>query len=178
MVKNTFQYLLGCDELDFLLNEIQTAQSKYQELKNICTYRAQAFLVLTGLTATSGVTAISPEEKTERFALIKEHIGQSLSKEVAHVLSKPGAYHDWENLETDLKLLIGGNCEGTTSLLQMNEVRKNLQNIFHERKQCLQSCDNENSRCEVIEDIPFLELLQHQDLEQYYPKKMSEITSN
>ncbi|KAM5319596.1 interferon-induced very large GTPase 1-like isoform 1-T2 [Glossophaga mutica] len=173
VVKNTFQYLLGCDELNFLLNEMQTAQDKYQELKNICPSRAQAFLVLTGLTATAGVTAISPEEKTERFALIKEHMGQSLSKEVAHVLSKPGAAHDWENLETDLRLLIDGNYERTTSLLPMDEVRKNLQNIFHERKQSLEPHDNENNRCEVIEDMAFLELLQRLDLEQYYPKKMN-----
>ncbi|XP_028372880.1 interferon-induced very large GTPase 1-like [Phyllostomus discolor] len=173
VIKNTFQYLLGCDELDFLLNEMQTAQDKYQELKNICTYRAQAFLVLTGLTATAGVTDISPEEKTERLALIKEHMGQPLSKEVAHVLSKPGADHDWENLETDLGLLIDGNYEETTSLLQMDEVRKNLQNIFHKTKQSLEPHDHENNRCEVIEDMAFLKLLQRLDLQQYYPKKMS-----
>ncbi|XP_036903320.1 interferon-induced very large GTPase 1-like [Sturnira hondurensis] len=172
MVKNTFQHLLGCDELDFLLNEMQTAQDKYQELKNICPYRAQAFLVLTGLTATAGVTAISPEEKTERLALIKEHMGQSLSREVSYVLSRPGADHDWENLETDLRLLIDGNYEGTTSFLPMDEVRKNLQNIFHERKQSLEPHDNEN-KCEVTEDMAFLKLLQRLDLEQYYPQKLS-----
>ncbi|XP_035886097.1 interferon-induced very large GTPase 1-like [Phyllostomus discolor] len=65
VVSSTFQYLLGCDELNFLLNEMQSAQDKYQELKIICPYRTQAFLVLTGLIATVGVTAISPEEKTE-----------------------------------------------------------------------------------------------------------------
>lgn len=97
VVNNTFQSLLGCGELSFLLDEMQTAQNKYQELKNICSYRAQAFLVLTGLTATVGGTAISSEEKTQRMSLMRHHMGQSLSKEVAHVLTKPGADHDWEN---------------------------------------------------------------------------------
>ncbi|XP_045703514.1 interferon-induced very large GTPase 1-like [Phyllostomus hastatus] len=173
VVNSTFQYLLGCDELNFLLNEMQTAQDKYQELKNICPYRAQAFLVLTGLTATAGVAAISPEEKKERLALIKQHMGQSLLKEIVHVLSKPGADHDWEHLERDLRLLIDGNTEATTSLLQMDEVRKNLQSTFHEKKQSHDPQDKENNRCEVIEDMAFLKLLQRLDLEQYYPKKMS-----
>ncbi|KAK1335983.1 hypothetical protein QTO34_003783 [Cnephaeus nilssonii] len=111
VVNNKFQYLLGCEELDFLLHEMQTAQDKYQELKNICTYRAQAFLVLTGLTATVGVMAVSPEEKTQRLALIRHLMGQFLSNEVVCVLSKPGADQDWENLEKDLRLLIDGEDE-------------------------------------------------------------------
>ncbi|XP_077605132.1 interferon-induced very large GTPase 1-like, partial [Crocuta crocuta] len=99
LVNNTFQYLLGCDELDFLLHEMQTAQDKYQELKNICSSRAQAFLVLTGLTASVGVLAVSPKEKTQRLTFIRQYMGQSLSKNVVDILSKPGADHDWENLE-------------------------------------------------------------------------------
>ena len=89
VVDNIFQYLLGHDELDFLLDKMQTAQNKYQELKNICNYGAQAFLVLTGLTATVGIKAVSPEEKTQWLALIKHQMGQSLTKEVVYVLTKP-----------------------------------------------------------------------------------------
>ncbi|XP_036745650.2 interferon-induced very large GTPase 1-like [Manis pentadactyla] len=173
VTNNTFQYILGCDELDFLLDEMQTAQDKYQELKNICSCRAQAFLVLTGLTVTAGVTAVSPEEKTQRLAFIKQHMGQSLSKEVVYVLTKLGADHDWENLEEDLRLLIGGNYEVTISSLQMDEVRKHLQSIFHEKKQSHNPHDNENNKWEVIENEAFLELLQRLGLEHYYPKKMS-----
>ena len=87
VVDNIFQHLLGHDELHFLLDKMQTVQNKYQELKNICYYRAQAFLVLTGLTATAGIKALSPEEKTQRLALIKHHMGQSLTKEVVYVLT-------------------------------------------------------------------------------------------
>ncbi|XP_074192013.1 interferon-induced very large GTPase 1 [Rhinolophus sinicus] len=170
MGNHTFQYLLGCDEIDFLLNEMQTAQHKYQELKTICTYRAQAFLVLIGLTATAGVTAVSPEEKTQRLALIRQHMCQSLSKEVVHVLTKFEADHDWENLEKDLRLLIDGNYEATTSSLQMEEVRKNLQSIFHEKKEPHEPHDNENSK---REDGAFQELLQRLGLTHYYPKRMS-----
>ncbi|XP_032976071.1 interferon-induced very large GTPase 1-like [Rhinolophus ferrumequinum] len=173
MGNHTFQYLLGCDEIDFLLNEMQTAQDKYQELKTICTYRAQAFLILIGLTATAGVTAVSPEVKTQRLALIRQHMGQSLSKEVVHVLTKLEEDHDWKDLEEDLRLLIDGNYEATISSLQMDEVRKNLQSIFHENKQPQEPHDNENSKWEVIEDGAFQDLLQRLGLERYYPKRMS-----
>ncbi|XP_032977101.1 interferon-induced very large GTPase 1-like [Rhinolophus ferrumequinum] len=167
---HSFEYLLGCEEIDSLLNEMQTAQDKYQELKTICTYRAQAFLVLTGLRTTVGVTAVSPEEKTQRLALIRQHMGQSLSKELVHVLTKLEADHDWENLEKDLRLLIDGNYEATTSSLQMDEVRKNLQSIFHEKKEPHEPPDNENSK---QEDGAFQELLQRLGLTHYYPKRMS-----
>ncbi|XP_023602097.1 interferon-induced very large GTPase 1-like [Myotis lucifugus] len=173
VVNNKFQYLLRCEDLDFLLNEMQTAQDKYQELKNICTYRAQAFLVLTGLSATVGVAAVSPEEKTQRLALLMHLLGQSFSKEVVHVLTKPGADLDWENLERDLRLLINGNFEATISSLQMDEIRKNLQSIFYERKEPHEPHDNRNSKWEVIEHKAFLKLLQCLGLEHYYPKRMT-----
>nr|XP_051685000.1 interferon-induced very large GTPase 1-like [Oryctolagus cuniculus] len=172
MVHNTFQ-CLGSDELNFLLNEMQAAQNKYQELKSICSYRAQAFLMLTGLTATVGVTAISPEEKKQRLALMRQHIGQSLSEEVAHVLTKPRVDDDWQNLEKDLRLLIDGDYEATKPTLQMDDVRKQLENVFHEKKQPHEPHENENTKREVIENGPFLDLLQRLGLEHYYPKRMS-----
>ncbi|XP_045434083.1 interferon-induced very large GTPase 1-like [Pipistrellus kuhlii] len=170
---NNFQHLLGCEELDFLLHKMQTAQDKYQELKNICTYRAQAFLVLTGLTATVGVMAVPPEEKTQRLALIRNLLGQSLSNEVVSVLSKPGADYDWKNLEKDLRLLIDGNYDATISSLQMDGIIKDLQSIFHERKEPHEPRDNDNIKGEVIKDTAFLDLLHNLGLEDFYPKKMN-----
>lgn len=173
MVNNTFQYLLGCEELNFLLQEMQTAHDKYQNLKNICSYRAQAFLLLTGLTATVGVTALSPKEKTQRLTFIRQHMGQLLSKEVEHILTKPGADHDWGNLEKHLRLLIDGNYESTISSLQIDDVRKHLQSIFHEMEPPHEPHDNESNKLETIENEAFLELLHRLGLEHYYPKRMS-----
>ncbi|XP_049746193.1 interferon-induced very large GTPase 1-like [Elephas maximus indicus] len=172
MVNNTFQYLLGCDELDYLLREMQKAHDKYHELKNTCSYRAQAFLVLTGLTATVRITAVSPEEKTQRLALMRHHMRQFLSKEVAHVLTKPGADHDWENLQKDLRLLINGDYEATVSSLQMDEVKKQLKSLFHEKKKPHEVDNNENNKTKVIENGAFLDLLQRLGIDHYYPKRM------
>uniref|UniRef100_G1TCE1 VLIG-type G domain-containing protein n=1 Tax=Oryctolagus cuniculus TaxID=9986 RepID=G1TCE1_RABIT len=173
VLSNTFQYLLGCDELKFLLNEMQTAQSKYQELKQICNFRAHAFLVLTSLTATAGVTAISPEEKKQCLALVKQYLGQSLSEEVAHVLTKVEADHDWERLEENLRLLIDGDYEATKPTLQMDDMRKQLENIFCEKKPPHEPYDNDNNQWEIMENRPFLDLLQQLGLDHYYPKRMS-----
>ncbi|KAI4564323.1 hypothetical protein MJT46_010121 [Ovis ammon polii x Ovis aries] len=172
VIDNIFQYLLGHDELHFLLDKMQTVQNKYQELKNICNYRAQAFLVLTGLMVTAGIKAVSPEEKTQRLALIKHHMGRSLTKEVVYVLTKAGD-HDWENLEKDLRLLIDGSYEATVNSLQVEEVIKELRSVFPEKKELQEPHDNENKKEDVIENGDFQDLLQRLGLEHYYPRKMS-----
>ncbi|XP_046294243.1 interferon-induced very large GTPase 1-like [Marmota monax] len=173
VVSNIFWYLLGHDELNFLLDEMQTAFNKYQELKNISTYRAHAFLVLTGLTAKAGVVAVSPEEKIQRMEFMRKHMGQFISKEVVHVLSKLGADHDWENLERDLRLLIDGDYGATISSLKMDEVKRQLQNLLHEKKQPCESDINAINTSEIIENRAFLDLLQRLGLEHYYPKRLS-----
>lgn len=169
---NIFQHLLGCNELTFLLDLMQSNQDKYQELKNICSYRAQAFLVLTALTATVEITDISTEEKRKRLTLIRQHIG-NLSEEVAHVLTKHGMHHDWENLESDLRLLIDGDYKATIPSLQMDEVKKQLQSLCHEKKETYKQQSNENNTKEMTAKGPFLDLLQRLGLEHHYPKRMS-----
>ncbi|XP_006162058.1 interferon-induced very large GTPase 1 isoform X1 [Tupaia chinensis] len=171
-VNRTFGHPLGCDELNFLLHEIQAAQDKYQELKNISSSRAQAFLILTSLTTTIGITAITPEDKTQRLTLMRQCMGQLLTKEVTHVLTKLGAEHNWENLEKDLRLLIDGDYEATISSLQIDDVRNQLQSLFSGKKQPHKPRDNENKEQEVIENGAFLHLLQRLGLEHYYPKRM------
>ncbi|KAL0629425.1 Interferon-induced very large GTPase 1 [Plecturocebus cupreus] len=67
----------------------------------LANFHCSCYRISCGLTATVGDTAISSEEKTQHMLLMRHHMGQSLSKEVAHILNKPGADHDWENLEKD-----------------------------------------------------------------------------
>ncbi|XP_057633033.1 interferon-induced very large GTPase 1-like [Chionomys nivalis] len=167
---NVFQPLLGYTEIKFLLDEIQTVQYRYQELKTICTDRAQAFLVLEALTATIGVTAISPEEKAQRLTLTRQHMEHLFSTKVAHLLTKFGTDHDWENLENNLSLLTNGNYKDAIPSLQMDEVKKELQSLQNKKKE--QQNDDSNEE-EVIEKGPFLDLLQRLGLEHHYPKRMS-----
>ncbi|XP_015865485.1 interferon-induced very large GTPase 1-like isoform X2 [Peromyscus maniculatus bairdii] len=168
-----FQPLLGCAELNFLLDEIQIVQHRYQELKSICTDRAQAFLVLKALTTTVGVSVISPKEKAQRLTITRQHMEHLLSTKVAHVLTKFRTDHDWENLENNLRLLIDGNYGDTSSSLQMDEVKKQLQSLLNKKKETYVQENNDNNEEEVIEKGAFLDLLQRLGLEQYYPKRMS-----
>ncbi|KAM5248501.1 interferon-induced very large GTPase 1-like [Ctenodactylus gundi] len=170
---DTFQYLLGSNELYFLVDEIQMVYNNYQELKNDCTYRAQAFLVLKSLTATVRVTALSSTEKTQRMALIRQHLEKSLTTEVEYVFNKPRADHDWQSLEKDLRLLKDGDYEATISSLQMEQVKRELETLFPEKKQTDKTHHEENNKQEVIENADFLEVLQRLDLEHYFPKRMS-----
>ncbi|XP_006991809.1 interferon-induced very large GTPase 1-like isoform X2 [Peromyscus maniculatus bairdii] len=170
---NVFQPLLGCTEISFLLDEIQTVQHRYQELKTICIDRAQAFLVLKALTTTVGVSTISPEEKTKRLALTRQHMEPLLSTKFAHVLTKFETDHDWENLENNLRLHIDGNYEDTIPTLQMDEIKKQLQSLYPEKKEICKQKDSENNQKETIKKGPFLDLLQRLGLEHNYLKKMS-----
>lgn len=173
LVNSIFQHLLGCNELNFLVDQMQSNQHKYQELKNICNYRAQAFLVLTALRTTVEITDISTEDKKQHLTLIKQHMGKLLPEEVAHILTKHEAHHDWENLENDLRLLIDGDYKATTPPLEMDEVKKQLQSLCHEKKQTYKQQSNDNNTKEMIENGPFLDLLQRLGLDHYYPKRMS-----
>ncbi|XP_075827919.1 interferon-induced very large GTPase 1-like [Microtus pennsylvanicus] len=169
---NVFQPLLGCAEINFLLEEIQSVQNRYQELKIICTDSAQAFLVLKALKATVGISPISPEEKAQRLTLTRQHMEHLLSTKVVHLLTKFGTNHDWENLENNLRLLIDGNYEDTISPLQMDEVKKQLQSLLNKKEETYEQ-QNDNNKKEVIEKGPFLDLLQCLGLEHHYPKRMS-----
>ncbi|XP_035297317.1 interferon-induced very large GTPase 1 [Cricetulus griseus] len=170
---NVFQSFLGCAELNFLLDEIQTVQHKYQELKNICSYRAQAFLVLTAMRATVRTTDISIDEKRQRLELVREYIGQLLSEEVVSILMKHRVHHDWENLENDLRLLVSEDYIATTASLHMDKVKKKLQSLRNEIKESYKQESIENSKKEVMDNEHFTHLLQHLGLYHHYPKKMS-----
>ncbi|XP_004648253.1 interferon-induced very large GTPase 1-like [Octodon degus] len=173
LVHKTFQHVLDSEELKFLLNEMQNAQSKYQELKNISNHRAHAFLVLISLTASARVTAICTEEKTQRMTLIGQCMGQSLSPKVAYVLNKPGAGgHNWENLEKDLRLIIDGDYEGSRSYFQVEKIKEEFQSLFDENKEICKSHDKDNSKQQVIENGAFQDLLRRLGLENYFSKRM------
>ncbi|KAI4564322.1 hypothetical protein MJT46_010120 [Ovis ammon polii x Ovis aries] len=112
----------------FPIDQLQISNAALQDLKYIEDLLSQSedpdkLCLLKpssrGLTATAGIKAVSPEEKTQRLALIKHHMGQSLTKEVVYVLTTLGG-HDWENLE-DLRLLIDGSYEAAVSSLQVEE---------------------------------------------------------
>uniref|UniRef100_F6QJ81 Interferon-induced very large GTPase 1-like n=1 Tax=Monodelphis domestica TaxID=13616 RepID=F6QJ81_MONDO len=169
----TFHYLLGCEELNFLLCEMKEAHEKYLNLNKNCGSMAQAFLLFTGLTVTPGPISVSSEEKKQRLELMQSLTGLSWSKEVLHVLSKPRAGHDWETLEKDLNLLISGEYEAILNGVQMDQVKKELESISQRKKKLCEPEPVTIKQHEVINST-FLELAKRLDLEPYYPRKMGQ----
>ncbi|KAM9036265.1 interferon-induced very large GTPase 1-like [Sarcophilus harrisii] len=168
----TFHCLLGYEELNFLLCEMKEAHEKYQGLHQKSEYRAQAFLLLTGLTVTPGPIGVSAEEKKQRLELMQFHMGQSWSKEVRHVLLKPRVSHDWETLEKDLNLLINGEHEATLNCLQIEQVKKELESVFHGKEKTQEPEPCIIKQHEVIQNSDFLDLAKRLGLEDFYPRKM------
>ncbi|XP_050804645.1 interferon-induced very large GTPase 1-like [Gopherus flavomarginatus] len=175
---NTFQYLLGCPEINFMLNKMQRSHEGYLPLRDQDVSRAQAFLLLTGLTVTTEFKDVSPEEKKKRLTFMKRHLGKLLSGEVANVFMKPNACDDWNALERDLKTLVKGEYETSSSNLQKQDIIKELRDVCQRAKQTPlpkpqpQAPPKDVKMSEGFKSQDFLNLIKQLGLENYYPRKM------
>ncbi|XP_044867790.1 interferon-induced very large GTPase 1-like [Mauremys mutica] len=177
---NIFQHLFGCPEINFMLKEMQKAHERYLILRDQDVSRAQAFLLLTGLTVTAAeFKDVSPEEKNKRLTFMKHHMGNSLSSEVINILKKQNECSDWEVLERNLNSLIKGLCEDTNENLQTQDMTKEVENVSQrtkpvelpksEPKEVQYTDAKTHSSSETQE---FLSLIKRLGLENYYPRKM------
>nr|XP_008176173.1 interferon-induced very large GTPase 1 [Chrysemys picta bellii] len=172
---NTFQYLLGCPEINFMLKEMQTAHEEYLSHRDQNVSRAQASLLLTGLTVTAEIKDVTLEEKNKRLTFMKHHMGKLLSAEIANVLRKHSARNDWDVLERDLNCFLNGDFEAANDNSQKRDIIKELEDICQRAKPSklepkVQSTDVEIY--EPIENQEFLNLMKRLGLEKYYPRKM------
>ncbi|XP_037749665.1 interferon-induced very large GTPase 1 [Chelonia mydas] len=176
---HTFQNLLGCSEINFMLKEMQRAHERYWTLRGQDVSRAQAFLLLTGLTVAAKYKVMAPEEKKKCLTFIKDHMGNSLSQKVTFVLTKHRALTDWKALERDLNSLVNGNFEATNDDQLKEYIKKDLGNVFQEIKQVNSSMSTSKevqSRDTKTYGFPqnsgFRKLIQRLKLENYYPNTM------
>ncbi|POI26714.1 hypothetical protein CIB84_009536 [Bambusicola thoracicus] len=173
---STFQQLLGCPEINFMAKEIQTAYDEYQSLKEQDVYRAEAFLLLTGLTITSESSVLSPERKSNRLAFMEDKMKNSWSAEVEDLLKKQNVLKDWEVLERDLRSYISGQLEDTSVDLKKHRIIKDmeetLQGIPPPSPSIPKSDDSKSKTNQASANPEFLNLLKRLGLESYYPRKM------
>ncbi|XP_075779322.1 interferon-induced very large GTPase 1-like [Pelodiscus sinensis] len=176
---HTFQYLLRCSEINFLIKEMQTAYGTYLTLRDQGVSRAQAFLLLTGLTSAAKNQVMAPKEKRKRLNFIKDHMGNLLSEEVTFVLKKHKKLTDWKALERDLKSLVNGTFEATNDDQQKEYIKKELENVFQESKlvnSAVSTSDEVQSTGTKTKEFPqtagFQKLIKQLNLESYYPNKM------
>uniref|UniRef100_A0A452I442 VLIG-type G domain-containing protein n=1 Tax=Gopherus agassizii TaxID=38772 RepID=A0A452I442_9SAUR len=172
---NTFQYLLGCPEINFMLKEMQTAHEEYLSHRDQNVSRAQASLLLTGLTVTAEFKDVTPEEKNKRLTFMKHHMGKLLSTEIANVLRKHSERNDWDILEKDLNCLLNGDFEAAKDNLQKQDIIKELEDISQRAKPSKLEPKVPSTDAEIYEPIEnqeFLNLMKRLGLERYYPRKM------
>ncbi|XP_005146518.2 up-regulator of cell proliferation [Melopsittacus undulatus] len=176
MEGNNFQYLLGCPEISFMINEIQEGHKEYLSLKEQDVYRAQAFLLLMGLTVTPEYKEVSPEQKNERLTFMEDQMKNLWSTEVKTLFEKHHALKDWETLEEDLHSLISGRLEDTCDDLKKHSIIKDMKDTFQRTEPSSQSkSKSDSSKTEANQTITnqeFLHLLKRLGLESHYPRKM------
>ncbi|XP_076146432.1 interferon-induced very large GTPase 1-like [Alosa pseudoharengus] len=170
----TFDHVLNIKEITFLQSELQSAFSRYTSLKEQCSIRAQAYLLLTALTvSTDKEIQISPKAKEERLQVIQTQLKNKLSLP-PKVMEK--RHHDWESLESALNSIITGTkmSDGST----VEEVLRQLENISVKDVAPLselQKTDEQNTALynKGEKTRSFMNLLQKLGLEDFYPKKMT-----
>ncbi|XP_027597817.2 interferon-induced very large GTPase 1-like isoform X2 [Pipra filicauda] len=107
---NTFQRLLGHQEIQYMAKAMQAAHKQYVNLKEQDADRAEASLLLTGLTVTPESQELSPEQKRERLVFMERHMKGLWSSGIKNLLQKHRECEDWEMLECDLyKTMLSGS---------------------------------------------------------------------
>uniref|UniRef100_A0A8C3TWL9 VLIG-type G domain-containing protein n=1 Tax=Catharus ustulatus TaxID=91951 RepID=A0A8C3TWL9_CATUS len=146
---STFQHLLGHPEIQYMAKEMQMAHEEYVNLKEQDADRAEASLLLLGLTVTPESQKLSPEQKRERLVFMEDHMKGLWSTRIKNLLQKHRAGPDWERLEQDLHSLISG-C---------------LDDKWDEHS-------SQSKADEATANQEFLQLLKRLGLESHYPRKM------
>ncbi|KFQ85452.1 Interferon-induced very large GTPase 1, partial [Phoenicopterus ruber ruber] len=174
--RSTFQYLLGCPEINFMINEMQAGHKDYLNLKDQDVYRAQAFLLLTGLTVTPKCKEVSPKQKNERLVFMEDHMKNLWSAEIKTLLEKHSALKDWAMLESDLHSFINGRLDDTCDDVKKRNIIKDMEDTFQRVEPSSQSKSksdgSEPKANQAIANQEFLHLLRRLGLESHYPRKM------
>ncbi|KFV15100.1 Interferon-induced very large GTPase 1, partial [Pterocles gutturalis] len=173
---STFQCLLGYPEINFMINEMQMGNKEYLSLKEQDVYRAQAFLLLTGLTVTPESKVMSPEQKNERLVFMEDQMNNLWCAEIKTLLKKHSACKDWEKLESDLQSFISGHLEDTCDDLKKRRIIEDMEDTFQRTEpSSLSGSKPDGSKSEAnpaIANQEFLHLLKRLGLESHYPRKM------
>ncbi|XP_057876840.1 interferon-induced very large GTPase 1-like [Melospiza georgiana] len=173
---STFQHLLGHPETQYMAKEMEAAHAEYVNLKEQDADRAEASLLLTGLTVTPESQKLSPEQKRERLVFMEDHMKGLWSPRIKNLLQKHSGEIDWERLEQDLDSLISGGLDEKWDEQRMQNKQRDLEDSFPIPEAPSQSQANsessESKENEGNANQEFLQLLKRLGLESHYPRKM------
>ncbi|XP_037986432.1 interferon-induced very large GTPase 1-like [Motacilla alba alba] len=173
---STFQHLLGHPEIHYMAKEMEAAHVEYVNLKEQDANRAEAFLLLTGLTLTPETQELSPEQKRERLVIMEDHMKGLWSTQIKNLLHKHCGDKDWERLEGDLDSLISGCLDEKLDEQRKQNILRDLEDTVptpeapRQSQSMSDSCESKGD--EAISNQEFLQLLKRLGLESHYPRKM------
>ncbi|XP_064267500.1 interferon-induced very large GTPase 1-like [Passer domesticus] len=173
---STFQHLLGHPEIQYMAKEMEAAHEEYVNLKEQDASRAEAFLLLTGLTVTPESQELSPEQKRKRLLFMEDHMKSLWSTRIKNLLQKHSGDEDWERLERDLDSLISGCLDEKWDEQRMQNILSDLEDTFPSPEAPSQSQSmsdsSESKENEAMANQEFFQLLKRLGLESHYPRKM------
>ncbi|XP_037988000.1 interferon-induced very large GTPase 1-like isoform X2 [Motacilla alba alba] len=173
---STFQHLLGHPEIHYMAKEMEEAHAEYVNLKEQDANRAEAFLLLMGLTVTPKCQELSPEQKRERLVFMEDHMKGLWSTQIKNLLQKHCGDEDWERLEGDLDSLISECLDDKWDEQRMQDILKDLEDTLPTPEAPSQaqskSDSSESKEKEATANQEFLQLLKRLGLESHYPRKM------
>ncbi|XP_062340018.1 interferon-induced very large GTPase 1-like isoform X2 [Osmerus eperlanus] len=119
-----FNTLLSLDEIIFLQDKLQLAYNRFSDLKASSLEKAQAFLFVTALTAsTDEDLAVTFQEKSEKLQMIKTKLKDKMSPSIESAIEDTDP--DLKELEKKLNAIIDGT-ELIDSGVKPEEVIKDL----------------------------------------------------
>ncbi|XP_063278740.1 interferon-induced very large GTPase 1-like [Prinia subflava] len=173
---STFQHLLGHPEIQYMAKEMEEAHEEYMNLKEQDADRAEASLLLTGLTVTPESQELSPEQKRERLVFMEDHMKGSWFTQIKNLLQKHREGTDSEMLERDLHSLISGSLDDKWDEERMQKILRDLEDTFATNEPPSQAKSkangSESKANEATANPKFLQLLKRVGLESHYPRKM------
>ncbi|CAN8205182.1 unnamed protein product [Coccothraustes coccothraustes] len=173
---STFQHLLGHPEIQYMAKEMEAAHEEYVNLKEQDANRAEAFLLLMGLTVTPKSQELSLEQKRERLVFMEDHMKGLWSTRIKNLLQKHSGDEDWGKLERDLDSLISGCLDDKWDEQRRQNILSDLEDTFPAPEVSSQSqSKSESSKSKANEpnaNQEFFQLLKRLGLESHYPRKM------
>ncbi|KAM4903429.1 interferon-induced very large GTPase 1-like isoform 1-T4 [Sylvia borin] len=173
---STFQHLLGHPEIQYMAKEMEAAHEEYVNLKEQDADRAEASLLLTGLTVTPESQELSLGQKRERLVFMEDHMKGLWSPRIKNLLQKHSGDEDWERLEQDLHSLIIGCLDEKWDKQRMQNILTDLEHSLPTPEPPSQSKSQSDIRQskanKAIVNQQLLQLLKRLGLESHYPGKM------
>ncbi|XP_078476913.1 LOW QUALITY PROTEIN: interferon-induced very large GTPase 1-like [Lampetra planeri] len=148
--ERSFHRLLDYEDVDCLQHQVDTAYIKYSALKSQSALKAQAYVLLNGLTTGAQSNSRTPLEKEEHLTFMKSYLDATICTEVSNVVLVHGVSPiDWNRLEETLKSLVAGTLTFTLAPSQTSKVESKTEGMK-----------------------TFMNLRKILGLQEYYPKKM------